>query len=133
MSLASSERGRSRSQPPGRLLLDSAVTSWPRLVAAAAAGWACAPAGGCHERPPAVAPVLRAAPLCFPARLPARSRHQFVQALYLIDCAKRGMPIPAALPPGPFPPVAGTVSIGSMQVRPGAAVTLPQRWRPYRA
>lgn len=55
------------------------------------------------------------APVCLPSR-PPRSRHQFVQALYLIDLAKRGMPVPAALPPGPFPPVAGTVSLGAMQV-----------------
>ena len=29
------------------------------------------------------------------------------------------MPVPPALPPGPFPPVAGTVSIGGMMVRQG--------------
>jgi len=42
------------------------------------------------------------------------SRHQFVQALYLIELTKRGMPVPAALPPGPFPPTAGNVSIAGM-------------------
>ncbi|KAL4856966.1 Intersectin-1 [Chlorella vulgaris] len=45
---------------------------------------------------------------------PRLSRHQFVQALYLIDCVKRGMGVPAALPPGPFPPVQGTVSMSSL-------------------
>ena len=59
-----------------------------------------------------------------------RSRHQFVQALYLIDCVKRGMAVPAALPPGPFPPVAGTVNLGSMQGPPsdiysGATLVIP--------
>ena len=33
------------------------------------------------------------------------------QALYLIDCIKRGMALPRALPAGQFPPVAGVVSI----------------------
>lgn len=56
-----------------------------------------------------------AAPLRTPARPLPRSRHQFVQALYLIECVKRGIPTPAALPPGPFPPVVGAVSIGGMQ------------------
>jgi hypothetical protein len=39
-----------------------------------------------------------------------------MQALYLIECAKRGIPLPPQLPPGQFPPVAGTVSISSMMV-----------------
>ncbi len=38
------------------------------------------------------------------------------QALYLIECAKRSIPLPHHLPPGQFPPVAGTVSIGRMMV-----------------
>lgn len=61
------------------------------------------------------------APLA-PSRCCPCSRHQFVQALYLIDCTKRGMQMPAALPPGPFPPVAGASSIGGMMVG-GAAAT----------
>lgn len=46
------------------------------------------------------------------------NRHQWVQALYLIDLCKRGMPMPLALPPGPFPPVAGAVNIGGMMGAP---------------
>lgn len=38
------------------------------------------------------------------------------QALYLIDCVKRNIPLPPALPPGQFPPVAGTVNISQMMV-----------------
>lgn len=38
-----------------------------------------------------------------------------MQALYLIELSKRGSPIPAALPPGPFPPVAGAGGLGAMQ------------------
>ncbi|KAL4435474.1 hypothetical protein ABPG77_006236 [Micractinium sp. CCAP 211/92] len=49
---------------------------------------------------------------------PRLNRHQFVQALYLIDCAKRGTPVPTSLPPGSFPPVAGAVSIGGMMGTP---------------
>jgi hypothetical protein len=60
---------------------------------------------------------------------PRLNRHQFVQALYLIDLAKRGMPIPAALPPGPFPPVAGSGSLGAMQGAPAdiysASLSIP--------
>eukprot|EP00887_Chlorella_sp_A99_P000102 scaffold16.g102.t1 len=36
------------------------------------------------------------------------------QALYLIDCVKRGIPLPPALPGGQFPPVAGVVSIAGL-------------------
>ncbi|KAL4419756.1 hypothetical protein ABPG75_006854 [Micractinium tetrahymenae] len=61
---------------------------------------------------------------------PRLNRHQFVQALYLIECAKRGMPMPAALPPGPFPPVAGAVSIGGMMGAPSdiysATLVIPE-------
>jgi hypothetical protein len=35
------------------------------------------------------------------------SQEQFVRCLYVLQSAKGGMPLPAALPPGPFPPVAG--------------------------
>jgi hypothetical protein len=42
------------------------------------------------------------------------SRHQFVQALYLIECIKRGIPLPARLPPGQFPPVSGAVNFAQM-------------------
>ncbi|EFN53813.1 hypothetical protein CHLNCDRAFT_58481 [Chlorella variabilis] len=45
---------------------------------------------------------------------PRLNRHQFVQALYLIDCVKRGMAVPGALPPGPFPPVAGAANIATL-------------------
>lgn len=38
------------------------------------------------------------------------------QALYLIDCVKRGIPLPPQLPAGQFPPVAGTVSLSHMMV-----------------
>ena len=31
---------------------------------------------------------------------------QFVQSLYLMDCAKKGLKPPAVLPAGPFPSVA---------------------------
>lgn len=31
---------------------------------------------------------------------------QLTSALYLMDCAKRGLRPPPTLPPGPFPPVA---------------------------
>ncbi|KAL3162274.1 hypothetical protein ABBQ32_009966 [Trebouxia sp. C0010 RCD-2024] len=34
------------------------------------------------------------------------SQHQFVQCLYLMDNAKRGIPPPPKLPSGPFPPMA---------------------------
>lgn len=46
------------------------------------------------------------------------SRHQFVQALYMIECVKRGIPLPPRVPPGQFPPVAGTVNISSMMGTP---------------
>lgn len=35
------------------------------------------------------------------------SQVQFSQAVYLMDAAKRGLPLPPALPPGQFPPLAG--------------------------
>ena len=41
-----------------------------------------------------------------------------VQALYMIECVKRGIPLPPRVPPGQFPPVAGTVNISSMMVSP---------------
>ena len=44
----------------------------------------------------------------------ALSAHQFIQAAYIIDCAKKGIPIPTVLPSGPFPPVAGTVNLDSL-------------------
>ncbi len=39
-----------------------------------------------------------------------------VQALYMIECVKRGIPLPPRVPPGQFPPVAGTVNISSLIV-----------------
>jgi len=33
------------------------------------------------------------------------NRHQFIQCMYLIECAMLGSPIPSALPPGQFPPI----------------------------
>ena len=65
----------------------------------------CSACQSAHSRRGAAGPVP--APPC--------SRHQFVQALYLIDCTKRGMPVPAALPPGPFPPVAGGGHLGMVR------------------
>jgi len=41
------------------------------------------------------------------------SGHQFIQATYLIDCAKKGIPLPSALPAGQFPPVSGTVNLAA--------------------
>jgi hypothetical protein len=41
------------------------------------------------------------------------SGHQFIQATYLIDCAKKGIPLPNALPAGQFPPVSGTVNLAA--------------------
>jgi hypothetical protein len=35
------------------------------------------------------------------------SQAQFTQAVYLMDAAKRGLPLPPALPPGQFPLLAG--------------------------
>ena len=35
----------------------------------------------------------------------ALNRHQFIQCLYLIDCAKSNYPIPKVLPAGQFPPI----------------------------
>ncbi|KAK2079755.1 hypothetical protein QBZ16_002150 [Prototheca wickerhamii] len=40
----------------------------------------------------------------------ALSAHQFVQALYLIEHAKAGRPLPPRLPAGPFPPVVAPLS-----------------------
>ncbi|KAL4548135.1 hypothetical protein Ndes2526B_g07333 [Nannochloris sp. 'desiccata'] len=42
------------------------------------------------------------------------NRHQFVQCLYLVDCAKIGIPVPAVLPPGQFPPSQGAFGLQSM-------------------
>lgn len=44
------------------------------------------------------------------------NRHQFIQSLYLIDCAKSGVPVPSSLPPGQFPPTEGNIGLGSMVV-----------------
>lgn len=61
------------------------------------------------------------------------SSDQFVKCLYLMDNAKRGMPVPPALPPGPFPPgigagtpgaVSRAVSSGSLNTY-GAPATAP--------
>ena len=43
--------------------------------------------------------------------------HQFVQCLYLVDCAKMGIPIPATIPPGQFPPSQGGIGLQSMMGR----------------
>lgn len=45
------------------------------------------------------------------------NRHQFVQCLYLVDCAKLGLPVPATLPPGQFPPTQGGIGLQSMMGR----------------
>lgn len=42
------------------------------------------------------------------------NRHQFVQCLYLVDCAKIGIPVPSVLPPGQFPPSQGSFGLQSM-------------------
>lgn len=44
------------------------------------------------------------------------NRHQFIQSLYLIDCAKTGIPIPSSLPAGQFPPTEGNVGLGYLVV-----------------
>lgn len=36
------------------------------------------------------------------------SQDQFIKCVYLMDNAKRGMPVPKQLPAGQFPPLAGT-------------------------
>jgi hypothetical protein len=42
------------------------------------------------------------------------NRHQFVQCLYLVDCAKIGIPVPLVLPPGQFPPTQGAFGLQGM-------------------
>ena len=42
------------------------------------------------------------------------NRHQFVQCLYLVDCAKIGIPVPAVLPQGQFPPAVGGMGLQGM-------------------
>lgn len=47
--------------------------------------------------------------------------HQFTQCVYLMDCAKRGIPVPSVLPPGPFPAVvASAAGAPPLQVTGGA-------------
>lgn len=62
------------------------------------------------------------------------NRHQFVQCMYLIDCAKAGITVPAVLPPGQFPPVHAGIGLNSMVAQGGQDIysqmhvaPLPQR------
>ncbi len=40
----------------------------------------------------------------------ALKRDQFIQCVYLMDCAKKGIAVPSKLPPGPFPPTAAPIA-----------------------
>ena len=42
------------------------------------------------------------------------NNHQFVQCLYLVDCAKMGIPVPPVLPSGQFPPTQSGLGLHSM-------------------
>lgn len=44
------------------------------------------------------------------------NRHQFIQCLYLIDCAKMNIAIPTVLPEGQFPPMEQVAGLQSMMV-----------------
>lgn len=49
------------------------------------------------------------------------NQQQLAACLYLMDNAKRGLPVPAALPPGPFPPQQGAAPAPAPAPAPQAA------------